>query len=238
MVSRALLSLSLLTIAAAVPVEFGPPTLCVPLDIGDAKSLPFGSEAFQPDKDYNLDRLPADTIAILSESADAELHFETLRRAAIYLMSAGKTERKEQHRSGKIASALHVALRTRVLDVVSSPQSSKKAQALAWFDLGLFGLDMEIVGMPQVGRVWAYLDKAGTLVGDDPGLNLGLFAAGYSQRKEAWWRPHLARALGKPADLPARTQENLLRLTGRFLGVKDMATLLKDYGPDRRAKKR
>lgn len=228
---KPLLSLSALALVALGPTSFGPPTLCVPFEIGNAESLPFGSAPFEGAKDYDLGRLRADTMKILGASTDAEVHFETLRRATVYLMSGGKTERKKQQQTGKLAADLHEALRTRVLDVVSAPRTSKRAQALAWFDLGLFELDMDIIGTPRKGRIWPFLDKAATLVGDDPGLDVCLFAAGFSQRKETWWRPHLARALSAPDTLSPRTRTNLLRLGARFLGKKDMESLRKDYGP-------
>lgn len=231
MLSSSLLSLSLLTVAATLPPMFGPPTLCVPLDIGTAKSLPFGEGAFERHPDYRIEGLRGDTLTILAASNDAEVHFETLRRASVYLMSEGKAERKKRQSAASIAAALHRGLRSRALDVLSDPSSTQQQQSLAWFDLGLFELDMKILGMPQQGRTWRYLEQAGRLQSDDPTMSTLLFAAGFSQRKSGWWKPHLSRALARREQMQPRTRRNLLTLTGRFLQAKDMESLLRDYGP-------
>jgi hypothetical protein len=70
---------------AAPPVPVGPPTLCHPFDIGDARSLPWGSGPFDALADYDLQKLPKETYEILSRSDDPLVHGETLRRAVLYL---------------------------------------------------------------------------------------------------------------------------------------------------------
>ena len=77
-----------LVLAAPAPVA-GPPALCFPLDIGEARSLPWGEGAFAADPQYDVRHLPADTYDILLRSDDPFVHAETLRRAAIYLTGAG-----------------------------------------------------------------------------------------------------------------------------------------------------
>ncbi len=75
------------TLAAALlaiaPV--GPPTLCHPFEIGDAKSLPWGEGAFERHAGYDLEQLPHDTYDVLLRSDDPLVHAETLRRAVLYL---------------------------------------------------------------------------------------------------------------------------------------------------------
>src|SRR5882672_2336770 len=80
------LVLALLAAPPAAPV--GPPTLCHPFEIGDAKSLPWGDGAFARKTDYDLKQLPQDTYSILLASDDPFVHGETLRRAVLYLTGA------------------------------------------------------------------------------------------------------------------------------------------------------
>ncbi len=91
MLASLLFALSLPSAAVVPPAPpVGPPTLCHPLDIGDARSLPWEGGAFGVKADYDLAKLPQDTYDILQRSDDALVHVETLRRAAIYLSGMGK----------------------------------------------------------------------------------------------------------------------------------------------------
>ena len=58
--------------------------LMYPFDIGDAPSLPWGSDWWQGRADYNLANLLADTEELLTPSPPIIVRLETLRRAAIY----------------------------------------------------------------------------------------------------------------------------------------------------------
>ena len=71
--------------AAPRPALAGPPLLCHPFDIGTARSLPMGGSGWQAiDSRYDVDRLVADTLAILKPDASVPLRMETIRRATIY----------------------------------------------------------------------------------------------------------------------------------------------------------
>jgi hypothetical protein len=83
MLAITLLAALLLPASPAAPL--GPPTLCHPFAIGDAKSLPWGEGSFAARADYDLTQLAGDTYEILSGSDDPLVHGETLRRAALYL---------------------------------------------------------------------------------------------------------------------------------------------------------
>jgi len=79
----------LITMAAAATmfvVQAGPPLICHPFNIGDAKSLPWGSGSGweNPDPSYDTKHLTADTVAILDHSSSVLQRMETLRRAGIY----------------------------------------------------------------------------------------------------------------------------------------------------------
>src|SRR5215470_10734223 len=84
-----MLSAALFLLLAAPPAApVGPPALCHPFAIGEAKSLPWGDDGFKRRADYDLKRIPQDTYAILLNSDDPFVHGETLRRAALYLTGA------------------------------------------------------------------------------------------------------------------------------------------------------
>lgn len=78
----------------------GPPLICWPFQIGDAKSLPWGdANATKPEydpsgydklnatkNDYPLTRLVSDTATLLTPQTPVIVRMETLRRAALYAM--------------------------------------------------------------------------------------------------------------------------------------------------------
>jgi hypothetical protein len=66
------------------PALAGPPLLCHPFDIGDARSLPWDGAWSEGRRDYHLANLVADTEAILTPTAPVIVRMETLRRAALY----------------------------------------------------------------------------------------------------------------------------------------------------------
>ena len=84
--TRTLLMTVVAALAVAAPALAGPPLLCHPFDIGAAKSLPWVGEKnwFEGRPDYKLDRLVADTEALLTPSVPVIVRMETLRRAALY----------------------------------------------------------------------------------------------------------------------------------------------------------
>ena len=74
-------------LATMFVVEAGPPLICHPYNIGDAKSLPWeaasrGWDATDPA--YNIQNLAKDTLAILDQSPTVLVRMETLRRAVLY----------------------------------------------------------------------------------------------------------------------------------------------------------
>jgi hypothetical protein len=67
------------------PAFAGPPLLCFPFDIGDAKTLPMGTAGWHAiDPWYNAARLVDDTLALLSPETPVVVRMETLRRATVY----------------------------------------------------------------------------------------------------------------------------------------------------------
>ena len=95
---------ALLAVAAlAVPVVAGPPLLCHPFDIGNARSLPWdGTRAFwQGRADYRIENLVADTDALLTPSTPVIVRMETLRRAALYASADGEIAARLYARLGE-----------------------------------------------------------------------------------------------------------------------------------------
>lgn len=100
----------------------GPPAICWQIEIGDAKSLPWGGkDAFEKDWAYDARHVVEDTLALLDGTMPVLVRMETLRRATVYL---------EESQAGR--DALLRALAARVLDA----EAARKPSALAWFDAG------------------------------------------------------------------------------------------------------
>jgi hypothetical protein len=115
------LAIGCTVLGAAFNAQAGPPLICHPYSIGDAKSLPWGNGPGWNDLDpsYNVGKLPADTLALLDQTSSVLVRMETLRRAAIY--------GSENH---DVARAL--------LDGLAQRESAAKPSALAYFDYGYF----------------------------------------------------------------------------------------------------
>ena len=76
-------------VAAAVfsarAVLAGPPLLCFPYDIGNARSLPMAQGSWRAiDPRYDVSRLVDDTLVLLAPETPVVVRMETLRRATIY----------------------------------------------------------------------------------------------------------------------------------------------------------
>jgi hypothetical protein len=110
-------------IAFAGTAEAGPPLLCHPFDAGKAKLLPWSANPQSwnaLDPSYDVKRLPADTLALLSPDAPILARMENLRRATLY---AAQDER--------IAAELLSAIAARM-----QADTGKGRDPLAWFDAG------------------------------------------------------------------------------------------------------
>jgi hypothetical protein len=106
--------------AAIAPALAGPPLICHPIDIGNARSLPWNTQnpgwnGMLPD--YNVSHLVQDTLTLLQPDTPVQVRMETLRRAAIY-----------SSRNPALANALLARLM----------QRTRQAQTPALFDAGYF----------------------------------------------------------------------------------------------------
>jgi hypothetical protein len=102
--------------------EAGPPLICHPFDAGSAVLLPWGPGPNwnSPDRSYDVQRLTADTLRLLTPTTPVLARMEIMRRATIY---AG--------RDRQVAGALLKALLDRAK---ATPQGSR--DPLPWFDAG------------------------------------------------------------------------------------------------------
>lgn len=118
-----LVQVAAVTLGLAVAVYAGPPLICHPIQIGDAKSLPWishnwnlsGAEA------YDVKNLVGDTLAILSPETPVLVRMETLRRATLYA-----------RQNPQIGNELLVKLHARA----TAAEAAGKPDGLAWFDAG------------------------------------------------------------------------------------------------------
>jgi hypothetical protein len=115
-ISLAAVMLGLTTYAMA-----GPPLICHPIAIGQAKSLPWvDSNYHKGDGSYDLQNLTRDTLAILDANAPVLVRMETLRRATIYA-------RQDPQVAKELLTRLHAK---------AANSADDNAGALAWFDVG------------------------------------------------------------------------------------------------------
>ncbi len=194
MTRRRLLSLGLLTILTtfAAPPQTagaGPPLICWPLEIGDAKSLPWDSRKGEK-VDYNIERLVEDTLPLLSPDTPVLVRMETLRRATIYA-----------HQDARIASDLLARVKARALDA----EAKGKPDADACFDAGYLIECYRHISPISRLKTWAtgpdgygWVLKGIGLSGGNPEMEFGaaLVAEGLKKRDPE----HLRKTLTGVAD--------------------------------------
>lgn len=182
---------------AAGTVRAGPPAICWQIEIGDAKSLPWGGkDAFEKEKSYDSRRVVDDTLALLDPTMPVIVRMETLRRATVYL---------EDSQAGR--DALLRALQARVLDAELT-----KPSALAWFDAGYAqGCASQLRERGADGYAW--VRRAAELAGGSPEMEYASCLLSLMSRRENFMG-HLekvvAGAKGNP--LLAKNLENLKEL--------------------------
>jgi hypothetical protein len=101
--------------------QAGPPLICHPIDIGQAKSLPWVDWTHKGSTDYNLKNLTRDTLALLDSNTPVLVRMETLRRATIYA-----------RQDPQVAKELITRLQARP----ANSDAAGRSDALAWFDVG------------------------------------------------------------------------------------------------------
>ena len=117
----------------------GPPLLCHPFEIGNARSLPWsGSEWRGVDKNYSINRLVQDTLGLLTPETPVMVRMETLRRATVYAVwSMNDYKVGYAVKDAAVASELLSRLKARVPGHPElGAKSEKNTTALALFDYG------------------------------------------------------------------------------------------------------
>jgi hypothetical protein len=83
-------AVTLAVVFTAIPALAGPPLLCFPFDIQGARTLPMAPSNIgwrNTDSKYDVSRLVADTLGLLTPDTPVIVRMETLRRATIYAAS-------------------------------------------------------------------------------------------------------------------------------------------------------
>jgi len=113
-------AVALTAVLLSQPAFAGPPLLCFPFDIGNARSLPMGHGSWREiDSSYDVSHLVPDTLALLAPATPVTVRMETIRRATIY-------------------AAAHPTLAAALLDAVQARATAPAPgiAALAVFDFG------------------------------------------------------------------------------------------------------
>src|SRR5258708_17067 len=113
----------LLVFGFATSAFAGPPLICHPFDIGNAKSLPWTGTGWDlsGNENYDIKNLTPDTLAILDSGAPVIVRMETLRRATLYA-------RKDPQAAKELLTKLYQR--------ATAGETAGRQDALAWFDAG------------------------------------------------------------------------------------------------------
>ncbi len=181
----------------------GPPLICFPYEIGEARSIPWGGDAFTRSSGYDTSNLVKDTLSVLKTEKSALVRMETIRRAAIYLRDEKSTAR---------AVELLAKASWKAMDIELEGERTGKAShaSAAWFDAGFMAATFQQIGIdvgwkPGVGEHvhgYTWVAKALAGAGDDPEMEFGA-AVMLADRRSGSYKGHLVRALqGAPPGSP------------------------------------
>lgn len=115
-----------LVLALATPALAGPPLICHPFETGSAALLPWAKNTANwnaPDPSYDLRRLTADTLRLLTTDAATLARMENLRRATVYAA-----------RDVAVARQLLAAVIGRALTASTGEPAGSAQAARAYFD--------------------------------------------------------------------------------------------------------
>ena len=170
LVAALIISLSVLE----QPALAGPPLICHPIEIGTANSLPWaGKEWRDVKRDYDLNRLVADTLALLTPDAPVLVRMETLRRATIYAVwSQRDREVGLASKNDKVADELLAKLMERTREAFRNNQPA----GLALFDAGYLASCYRQAGhaAANVPDGFAMTRKAGSHSAGSPEMEFAL----------------------------------------------------------------
>jgi hypothetical protein len=119
--SRLTISIVAVLLGFTTFAQAGPPLICHPIEIGQAKSLPWVEFNHRGRTDYDLKNLSRDTLAILDSHTPVLVRMETLRLATIYARHDTQVAKE---------------LITRLQERAANSDAAGRPDALAWFDVG------------------------------------------------------------------------------------------------------
>ncbi len=193
---RLAISIAVVLVGFTSYAQAGPPLICHPIEIGQAKSLPWIDWNQKGTGGYDLKNLTRDTLAILDSSAPVLLRMETLRRATIYA-----------RQDPQVAKELLTRLQARAANATDSGLS----EALARFDVGyLIETYQQWIGKAEPNPAagldgYAWVKKAVRLRGQDPEME---FAAALITLTgpESDHREHARKAMAGASNDPLLAQ--------------------------------
>jgi hypothetical protein len=191
------ISIGAILVGLATSAQAGPPLICHPIEIGQAKSLPWVDLNYQKGGgSYDLKNLTKDTLAILDSNTSVLVRMETLRRATLYA-------RQDPHVAKELLTRLHAR--------AANSDAAGHSEALAWFDVGyLAETYKQWIGKDEPNPAsgldgYARVKKAITLRGQDPEME---FAAALITLTgpESDHRDHVQKAMAGAKNDPLLAQ--------------------------------
>ena len=203
----------------------GPPLICHPIEIGKARSLPWGGGADwrSVKHDYDIHRLIGDTMALLGPETPAIVRMETLRRATVYsIWSARDYKVGYANKDFSVATDLLARLRARAEDA----RIKGRARALALFDYGYL-VETFRQSLPEDSALIRGLDgyasvaKAIELSGGDPEMEFGAALIAMDPRRGDQ-TAHLQKAAAGAAEGSLLAQNLIVRFGDRGKSIAEL----------------
>lgn len=188
----------------ATPALAGPPLLCHPFEIGDARSLPWNGSGWRDvARDYDIARLADDTLALLAPETPVLVRMETLRRAAVYAVWS-KVDREVEYPARGSAAADE--LLARLIARARADDRGGRLHALALFDAGYLVETYRQAGFDPSDRPYArgvdgyaWVTEAIRRIGNEPEMEFAAALVASAPHRPSY-RGHLERATaGAPA---------------------------------------
>lgn len=200
-----LLIITTLTISSIA----GPPLICHPFEIGEAKSIAWNGRQWRDvKKDYDINQLVPDVMAILETDAPILVRMETMRRAAVYAVWSLRDAKVGFDPKGDRAA---IALLDKILAHKNAAEVrgfKTKADKLALFDAGYLLETYKYIGFEETSKKTvlsaeslAWVEKANNAL-DCPGeieLALAIILQNHPGTSAAQDK-HLETAVGKAAE--------------------------------------
>ena len=193
----------------ATSVKAGPPLICHPIDIGQAKSLPLVDWNQKGDGEYDVKNLTRDTLAILTPGTPVLVRMETLRRATLFA-----------RHDPQVAKELLTRLQLRAVD----SDAAGHPDALAWFDFGyLVEAYKQWIGKdePNPARAvdgYSYVKKAISLRASDPEMEFAAALITLEGPKNEH-QAHLRKAAAGSSSDPLLTRNLASRFNSQTLSA-------------------